>query len=318
MVGNPDQDKPSAANSKPPAQGITAGISPDRNTGDPKGNADEGDAEENPPKYTFQKPSPEWVMVSFTAVIAFWAGLQWYEMHGSGKQADKLITAATKLADAARDQAQAAKDTANAAGKQVDAANRFADSAEGINRGVAGAVTQLKAAADNAKASIEATKEAMRLDQRAWLGASDYTYSIAESGPIDSSASVTNTGKTPALNILCKTSGTTKVKGYVLRDSDIVYPSEMPIVKEGTLFPNQHFPLKANATAMNSEKQKIWFDNVQSGDWIQYFFGEVRYKDAFGRDHWTHFCTQFVPGTKSGTPCPIYNETDDSQRQNPN
>ena len=54
---------------------------------------------------------------------------------------------------------------------------------------------------------------------------------------------------------------------------------------------------------MEAGKQKIWFDNVQGGDYVQYFFGEVRYKDAFGKNHWTHFCSQFVPTTKTGTPC---------------
>ncbi len=64
---------------------------------------------------------------------------------------------------------------------------------------------------------------------------------------------------------------------------------------------------------MNPAKQKIWFENVQDGTWIQYFFGEIRYKDVFGVDHWTHFCTSYVPETKGGTPCGVYNETDDRQ-----
>lgn len=238
------------------------------------------------------------------------AVLQWRSSENQGIDAHKLAVAASNQSDAA-------SDMATAAGDQVDAGNNFAESAEEINRGVAGAVDQLQEAAKNAKASIRATQDAMRLDQRAWLGAGDYTYSITESGPIQSSASIGNTGKTPALNILCKTTGTTNVKGDILRDSDIVYPPELPILKQGTLFPNQRFPLNVGGTPMDPGKQKIWFDNVQRGDWIQYFYGEVRYKDAFEREHWTHFCTQFVPSTKSGTPCPVYNETDDAQHQKP-
>jgi hypothetical protein len=151
------------------------------------------------------------------------------------------------------------------------------------------------------------------LDQRAWLGAGDYIYTITESNPVACSATVLNTGRTPAMGILCRITGTTKLKGYVLKDSDIVYPADMPIIKQGTIFPKQHFPLNAGGPPMDTGKQKAWFDHVTDGDWIQYFFGEVRYRDIFGKDHWTHFCTQFVPKTKSGTPCSIYNDTDDNE-----
>lgn len=165
------------------------------------------------------------------------------------------------------------------------------------------------------KLAAKTTTDNFHLDQRAWLGASDYTYTITESGPITSTAIVLNTGKSPARDILCRITGVTKLKTDVLQDSDIVYPPDLPILKQGTIFPNQHFPLTAGGPPMESEKQKVWFENVQSGKWTQYFFGKVRYKDTFGRDHWTHFCTQFVPATKSGTPCRIYNTTDDEKPQ---
>jgi hypothetical protein len=117
------------------------------------------------------------------------------------------------------------------------------------------------------------------------------------------------------MDIHCRITGTTKLKGYNLRDSDIVYPSDLPILKTGVIFPNQHFPLNAGGPPMESEKQRIWYANVQRGTWIQYFFGEVRYKDVFGNAHWTHFCSQFVPATKSGTQCSIYNDTDDKKKE---
>jgi hypothetical protein len=113
------------------------------------------------------------------------------------------------------------------------------------------------------------------------------------------------------MNILCRITGTTKLKGHTISDSDIVYPAALPTVRQGTLFPNQRFPLRAGGPPMVAANQKIWFANIQSGTWIEYFFGDVRYKDTFGKDHWTHFCTQFVPATKGGAPCPIYNDTGD-------
>jgi len=167
--------------------------------------------------------------------------------------------------------------------------------------------------ANLAEQSLQANIDQFHRDQRAWLGTSDNTYTIVESGPIHSSVTVLNTGKSPATEIICRITGTTKPKGYVLRDSDIVYPTKLPTLKEGTIFPNQHFPLTAGGDPMEPNKQKIWFDKVQNGEWVQYFFGDVRYKDTFGVAHWTHFCSKYVPADKVGTPCPIYNNTDDSE-----
>jgi hypothetical protein len=250
-------------------------------------------------------------MAIFTLVLAATSGFtiwilknQLREMHEGGIDTHAL--------------AEATGDMATAASDQADAAQQFSDTAEDINSRMSDAVDQLQVAAENAKASIRATQNAMRLEQRAWLGASDYTYSIAVTDPVGSVAMVLNTGRTPAMDILCKITGTTKMKSDILRDSDIVYPAELPILKQGTLFPNQHFPLKAGGPPMDQGKQKIWFENVHGGEWVQYFFGEVQYKDVFRMEHWTHFCTQFVPATKSGTPCPIYNDTDDDKDQKAN
>ena len=253
------------------------------------------------------KRAERW-MIGLTAAIAFFglcsvvvAVLQWQSMDGQLEEMRRGGVDTHALANAAIDQA--------------DAAQQFSDTAEDINGEMSDAVDQLSAAANNAKASIQATQDAMRLDQRAWLSVGDDTYAIDESGPVTSSVTVLNTGKSPATNVLCRITGVTKPKGHVLADSDIVYSADLPTQKQGTLFPNQHFPLAAGGPPMEPGSQRRWFASVRSGEQVQYFFGNVRYKDTFGRDHWTHFCSQFVPGTKSGTPCPIYNDTDDSKRK---
>jgi hypothetical protein len=163
--------------------------------------------------------------------------------------------------------------------------------------------------------SFNATVDQFRLEQRAWLGASNYTYTITESKPIHSVAMALNTGKTPAMEILCRITGTTKPKSELLAASDIIYPANLPIMKQGAIFPNQFFPMTAGGPKWDPGKQKIWFKNVSSGEWIQCFFGDIRYTDVFGNGHWTHFCTQYVPETKSGTPCPIYNDAGDDKKQ---
>jgi hypothetical protein len=265
-------------------------------------------------------------MAAFTLILMF-VGVgtyfiltnQLHEMQGSGTQTDKIIKAANLIED---HQKQMVKDN-----KQVLSDNRDAlagaltenrTELEAVLQQNREALERQTAALNGQLAAIERARKtsesASRDDQRAWLGVGDNTYTIAETGPIDSSVIVLNTGRSPALDIFCRITGTTKPKGHTLIDSDIVYPADLSTVKEGTIFPNQHFPLKAGGPLMNPGKQKIWFANVQSGEWIQYCFGDVRYKDAFGNDHWTHFCSQFVPTTKSGTPCPIYTDTDEVKK----
>jgi lysyl-tRNA synthetase class I len=101
-----------------------------------------------------------------------------------------------------------------AAKRNAAAAEHFSDSAKLINGGVGDAVKKLEAQAEAIEAARQSSQEAsnkalqasidnFHADQRAWLGASDNTYNLAESGPISSSVSVLNTGKSPALDIYC-------------------------------------------------------------------------------------------------------------------
>jgi len=227
------------------------------------------------------------------------------EMHDSGADTHTLAQAADTESRKMSNVSDAADQIRQASQDMVVQDQRIADNAH----------NSLGASNKQAQAALDATVKNFQSDQRAWLGVGDYTYSIVDTGPIASSGTVLNSGKSPALDIFCRITGTTKVKGNDLIDSDIVYPSTLLILKQGTVFPNQHFPLNAGGIPMESEAQKIWFANVQSGAWIQYFFGEVRYKDVSGSDHWTHFCTQFVPETKGGSPCAIYNDTDDEKKK---
>jgi hypothetical protein len=249
------------------------------------------------------------VALGISILAAIFVCLQWWEMHSGATDTHTLAEAAKKQADKMETMSGAAEKIRLAAEGMVEQDKRIADNAQ----------KSLDASNRQSKAALDASIASSREDQRAWLGVGDETYSISESSPIESTANVSDTGKSPALDIFCRISGVTETKAYVLSDSDIVYPLDSPILKEGTLFPNQHFPLKASSkTQMAAEQQKLWFQNVQNGDWIQYFFCKVWYKDAFRRDHWTHFCTEFVPSTKAGTPCPIYNETDDSKTNQAN
>jgi hypothetical protein len=254
----------------------------------------------------YERSTLRWtiVIVCINALTCVFISLQWHEMKSGSVDTHALADAAKKQSEKMSNMSDAADKIRQAAQDMVIQDQRIADNAR----------NSLDASNRQSQAALDATVKNFQRDQRAWLGVSDDTYSIAETGPETSSAIVLNTGKSPAIDILCRITGTTKLKGDDLRDSDIIYPPGLLTLEQGTIFPNQHFPLNAGGPSMEVGAQKIWFENVQSGAWIQYFFGELRYKDVFGNDHWTHFCTQFVPATKNGTPCPIYNDTDDGQK----
>ncbi len=136
---------------------------------------------------------------------------------------------------------------------------------------------------------------------------------------MQSTARMTNVGKSPAVDVFGRAAGVTKPAGYVLKLSDIVYDAAAHWKRAMTLFPTQHYPLTDTFDWSNdppgtlNDRRKIYIAALQARTLVQYFWGEVRYRDAFGVQHWTHYCTMISGDLNTGTPCDIYNETD----QNP-
>jgi len=110
---------------------------------------------------------------------------QLYEMYQGGAATDKLVNYSEAQANSASDQA--------------DAAQQFSDTTEAINSGITGAVDQLEATANNAKASIKATQDALRLEQRAWVFISGMSLKpLVLHEPFTVELWLKNEGRTPA------------------------------------------------------------------------------------------------------------------------
>ena len=199
-----------------------------------------------------------WWIAALTVVLAIVAILNLIEIVLGGADTTKIANAADQIKIYAGNIKEAAQQSATAA-------QTFSTTASGIDTKIGLAEKDFSAMAKNSADAIRATQTQMRLDQRAWLGTSDYTYAITESEPVTSSANIINTGKTPAMNIACRITGVTEPKSHVLNDSDIIYPPDLPTLKPGTLFPNQHIPLSAGGPPMDQGGQKIWLSRIQSG-----------------------------------------------------
>lgn len=139
--------------------------------------------------------SPKWTDIAIVfltlglVLVGYW---QYKDMEAAGAQTDKLI--------------QAANIQACAATKNAEAATSFAESTSELKEQVKTAVHDSeqaaiqssavsKTAARNAERSIQATQDAMRLDQRAWV---DGTVTETPQGFV---IRFRNTGKTPAIKV---------------------------------------------------------------------------------------------------------------------
>jgi hypothetical protein len=213
-------------------------------------------------------------MIWLTAAIAFFglcsvvvAVLQWRSSEAQGVDAHNLAVAAGNQADAAGDMATAAAD-------QVDAANNFADTAEDINRGVAGAVNQLQAAAKNAKASIQATQDSFRGDQRAWVGVGEYQIlQFTAKDPFKMGVPMVNSGKSPAVS----TEGALR---YLVTPTYLKGP---PANSEYLFKPATAVPPGGRYVFNITQQTGIseFYDAITSGTKFLYIYGVFRYRDVY-------------------------------------
>jgi hypothetical protein len=176
-----------------------------------------------------------------------------------------------------------------------------------------------KDAADAAKASVEATNTVMKIDQRAWIGL-DYLDPVPVSGlevgkTFAAKAGITNTGKTPARNLVIYSIIEPVDAG---KRPNFSY-SGIPPITGGFLPPNGKASLPPNALidlrqpqqplAIVDQERLDLFKNKKFGI---YAHGRIEYDDIFGDSHWMTYCS-YLPYPSIGTFafCSEHNETDD-------
>ncbi|MGO9095299.1 MAG: hypothetical protein ACLQGV_08750 [Bryobacteraceae bacterium] len=150
------------------------------------------------------------------------------------------------------------------------------------------------------KAALDATIEASRRDQRAWLT----VRAVSMEAPLRigekprATVEVANSGKTPAVDAT--------IAGTVLsrrRLADALSgattghaPSRAVIGPDATL--------KVTLEASEAVTHKEQIDAVASGPWLLYATGRIVYRDIFHDEHVTEFC--FQGGGKTITPVGAY------------
>lgn len=226
----------------------------------------------------------------------------------TSNQVDKIIGAANSIKDSA---------------SQIKTAGWvFSGAAQGINNAGWNAVGKLQMQADQvgrsadaAHDAVGATKEQMRLDQRAWLGAGDAKFTFVEEKPFQVTVYLKDIGKTPAVDARSEFDLTVLPKDHALQMSDLDYRyTHRKLIMSGTVFPTATMPL--NRTGADN-LPKGGLGPLKDGTQIFYAYGTILYNDVFGREHWTHFCYAMHKDLITAEMCTIYNDTDDKKGAKP-
>lgn len=164
--------------------------------------------------------------------------------------------------------------------------------------------------ARQSQASLQATVNQFRQEQRAWIGAGDVTpgdWGPKTGFPIE--ITFVNSGKTPAKNVsfserfICSQA---PIKGPLKPEiKKLVQYASADIAPQGTA----HRFLGLEATLSNTDKPDqilgneqvaSYYDDITQGRRILYYFGILKYTDAFGNSRQTTYCI-YIQNPKSKT-----------------
>jgi hypothetical protein len=203
-----------------------------------------------------------------------------------------------------------AADAANISAQEVKRSREVAESNLIQSReGVAKAERQSR---DSLNASINAS----RLDQRAWVGVDIFKAEpeIIEVGKRTRLVlSFKNTGKTPARNIKARAIMEPIPKGRLPRFS---YAGEL-IAHYGLLAPSALAFVRFELVMSKTTREpglvtQAVLDELILGKTTVYVHGRIDYEDIFGCPHWMTFCASMmrVPGPITFGMCSDHNDTD--------
>ena len=167
-----------------------------------------------------------------------------------------------------------------------------------------------KASTAQSKAALDQSIEALRLDQRAWVG----PVSI-EPGP---GSVYVKEGESPNFHVVLANSGKTIARKFIAQLS-------MRVLKAGDEFspmyerpaepPSVNILQPGMRTMMQAPKipvsmTKIDIERLGGGTHRLYAYGKMFYEDIFKRSHSTTFCMFLSRDLRSFTMCNVYNEAD--------
>ncbi len=153
-------------------------------------------------------------------------------------------------------------------------------------------------------------QHALEVDQRAWLGVSGPVVSFPPDKPWSGRVDVSNTGKSPAINMTGRLGWKSVLQGATFTRKDITENEMVTSSQHAVIYPGEHIPVTTENTVVN-KRQPEAAAFIGSSVLVPYVFGEIGYNDIFRKPHWLHFCFRLNADLQTGGHCEFYNDTDD-------
>jgi len=177
----------------------------------------------------------------------------------------------------------------------------------------AAAVVQICILRDSVRqsqAALDASIEISHNDQRAWIAIESMTVTTLEAGkPLATEVKIVDTGKTIALDLYypgeVQTSHARMDVDAFLRSKDM--PPPVAATRVGALFRNIDVTIPAQTSVPLSAEQVT---AIQTRQLLVYLFGDVHYKDIFGKAHTTQYCGIYVPDHNKFEACGQHDHVD--------
>jgi len=147
------------------------------------------------------------------------------------------------------------------------------------------------------------------VDQRAWLGVGEVAVdtNIREGMPLKFYPILMNSGKTPALHVMQR-------GGWSL-----VPLTDSPTTEAALELEINRHPDFLQGVIQPGAKRNLWDcgekpltkqqeEGLRNGSMILRVFAKITYRDIFGEEHLTKFCSTFDPHTMQFGPCPFYQD----------
>lgn len=192
----------------------------------------------------------------------------------------------------------------DAASQMKDAAWNFKGSAEGIDGNLANAVAKLQTQTETAQKSVESARDALRLEQRAWVGVIG---SNVTGGQITGQALQDKTFAVGELHIYFRNSGRTPATNMAFLCCDVaniswqqiprkVAPQELTEVGagNGVLAPDA----VRDISVIQSTGFLMYAPDTPPAPAFVYVRGRITYRDVFAGtpEHTTWFCFRHTTG----------------------
>jgi hypothetical protein len=232
-----------------------------------------------------------------TIAIAIATVFTWVEVHSGGKQTDKIVTASQSI--------KTALETSNT--QSQEALNKSFDHADdALKKTLKQGQDAMDGSNKQSKIALDAAIQQSQLDQRAWIVWRGIGPVPQLDQPWEPQVHFTNTGRTPAKNVLLSCN-------LVPLDKEARFPKEVAPDSPTILAPNDdQFCILKPMTI--PKVNQTFLDEVSTAIFRVYIYGSADYFDVFGKEHWLTFCRVMQPDGKTWSSCKTGNDTGDGKK----